>query len=133
MPSVVHETSMELIRQHPSLSYRNEFVESFYENGMAVGMAEGHASGWTEGMAVGRAEAFGDALLKLLKARGIEVGARRGEVDGSTDVVQLQEWFTRALTARNVDEVFGTKPAGAATGPKTPDDLTPGDRRRGED
>jgi hypothetical protein len=50
----------------------------------------------------------GRALLTVLAARGLTLDeAARGRIDGCDDVVVLNDWLRRAMTATQFDEVFG--------------------------
>ena len=73
------------------------------EQAKADGRAEGEAKGRTEGLAEGRAEGEAkgkrEALLLLLQGRGIPLTeAQRNRIASSIDVAQLEQWFKRALT-----------------------------------
>lgn len=58
--------------------------------------------------AEGRAEGEARAVLRLLEQRGVPVSAEaRERIVGCTELEQLDVWFTRAITADSVGEVFG--------------------------
>ena len=78
-----------------AVSYRSPFIESWEEKGRAKGRAEGLV------------EARAEDLPKALEVRGIQVTkAQRAKVEASTDLGQLDTWFSNALTATSADEVF---------------------------
>jgi hypothetical protein len=55
----------------------------------------------------GRAEAEGDAVLKILAARGIGVTDHdRERITSCRDLDQLGTWISRAATADSIDDVF---------------------------
>lgn len=63
--------------------------------------------GEARGEATGRAEAKAEDILKILESRGVPVSeAQRQEVLRCRDLVQLDQWFGRALLASSVDEVM---------------------------
>jgi hypothetical protein len=66
-----------------------------------------HAQGEAEGEAKGEAKGRAQAVLAVLAARRIEVGADlRAKIAGCTDLVQLDQWLRRAATAVSAAEVF---------------------------
>ncbi len=70
---------------------------------------EAVAKGKTQGLSQGTVTGEIKMLLRLLDKRGLSVdAARRQEVESCTDEAQLQDWFDRALTAKSIDEVFGS-------------------------
>ncbi len=69
----------------------------------ALGEAKGKAKGRAEGKAEGKAE----AILDILAARGIAVGAEaRGRIEACTDVATLRLWTARAVTTGSTDDLF---------------------------
>jgi len=95
--------------------FRDEFVDGLLDQGRAEGRAEGEARGRAEGEARGRAEgeaqgrAEGEAamLLRILAARGFGVPDDvRQRVESCTDLLQLEAWGDRAVTARSLEEIF---------------------------
>src|SRR5690606_40718838 len=75
--------------------------------GEAERRAEGEAKGRAEGEAKGRAAAKAELLLSLLEQRRLVVPpSLRERVLGTSDELQLQRWFTRAVTATALEEVF---------------------------
>jgi hypothetical protein len=70
------------------------------------GRVEGRAEGRAEGEARGKA----DAVLVVLKGRGIPVsGDARGRILACTDTAQLDVWLERALAAASVADVFDSR------------------------
>jgi hypothetical protein len=75
--------------------------------GEAKGRAEGRAEGEAKGRADGQAQGKADALLKLLRARGLRVSSgHRARISGCTDVRRLDRWIRRAVTASTVRDVL---------------------------
>lgn len=59
------------------------------------------------GKAEGKAEGEADAVLLVLKARGLEVSdAERDRITDCTDLGQLQTWVIRAATAEKTSDLF---------------------------
>jgi flagellar biosynthesis/type III secretory pathway protein FliH len=84
--------------------FRSEFVESFVDEGIRQGIRQGIEQGIEQGKARGEAA----ALLKLLKARGIDLTEEQHDaVTSSTDLEEIDRWFDRALTATSANGVFG--------------------------
>jgi hypothetical protein len=93
----------EMRMQTGKYEYQSEFARSYF----AKGRAEGEARGRAEGEAKGRAEGRAEALLAVLKARGMRVHAKaRKRILGCTDPEQLERWLVRAATASSLREVF---------------------------
>ena len=79
--------------------YEKTFIERIHDQGIAEGEARGEARGKARGKA--------EAVLKLLNARGLApTDEQRRQVTSSTDPVQLDLWFDRAITASTAAEVF---------------------------
>ncbi|WP_051022951.1 hypothetical protein [Nocardia pneumoniae] len=71
--------------------YRSEFARHYYSEGKAEGEVLGEAK----------------ALLRVLRSRGITVPEpTETRVRECTDQIQIETWLDRALTARDLDEVF---------------------------
>ena len=71
--------------------YEKTFIERIHDEGIAEGEAKGKA----------------EAVLRLLDARGLAPSPeQRQQVTSSTDPVQLDLWFDRAITAGTAAEVF---------------------------
>ena len=48
------------------------------------------------------------ALLRVLERRGIELSAsQRGEIEGCSDLPQLERWLDLALVVASGEELFG--------------------------
>lgn len=74
--------------------------------GKAEGMAEGEAKGKAEGEAKGEAKGEANAILTVLATRGIAVPSHHAEtILACTDLDQLQQWLTKAVTATTVDDL----------------------------
>jgi len=87
--------------------FRDEFVDGLLDQGRAEGRAEGEARGRAEGEAQGRAEGEAAMLLRILAARGFGVPDDvRQRVESCTDLLQLEAWGDRAVTARSLEEIF---------------------------
>ncbi|GAA1426643.1 hypothetical protein GCM10009601_35950 [Streptomyces thermospinosisporus] len=68
-----------------------------------------------EGRAEGQAEGRAKDILVLLAHRGVEVPEEaRERILGCSDLGMLSVWFTRAITAASVAEVFEGAADGAA-------------------
>jgi hypothetical protein len=79
--------------------------------GRKRGRVEGEAKGRAEGLAEGKAKGKQDALLTLLRARGLPLTrADEVRVRACTDTAKLDRWIERAATAASVREVLGAKP-----------------------
>jgi hypothetical protein len=81
--------------------------------GLAEGLAEGKAAGIAEGKAAGIAEGLtrgkAEALLAVLAARGLLVGAaERGRILGERDPGQLDRWLAEATTCAEASALFTT-------------------------
>jgi hypothetical protein len=62
---------------------------------------------YVRGQRAGHAEGQAQALLKLLHIRGIAIDAQsEATILACTDIEQLTAWFTRAVTASRIDELF---------------------------
>ncbi|MCR9164922.1 MAG: hypothetical protein ACE37F_30735 [Nannocystaceae bacterium] len=69
--------------------------------------AEGKAVGLAEGKAVGLAEGKAQALLTILEARELVIGAgQRAAILGCDDVELLDRWTRRAISANSVADVL---------------------------
>ena len=83
----------------PSMSHEGEYEKTFIERIHDEGIAEGEARGEARGK--------GEAVLRLLDARGLAPSQeQRDRVTSSTDPALLDLWFDRAVTARTAAEVF---------------------------
>lgn len=78
-----------------SLGYKDDFIDRWRDEGLALGRAEGRAQGEAQ------------MLLRVIAARGLAVSAEiRARILASTDVSQLEAWGDRATTARSVSDIF---------------------------
>jgi hypothetical protein len=83
------------------------FAKEHFSRGKAEGKAEGKVEGRAEGKAEGKAEGEANAVLLVLKARGLEVfEADRDHILACTDLGQLQTWIMRAATAEKTSDLF---------------------------
>lgn len=86
---------LEALMETKNREYKSEFARRYFSEGEARGRAEGEAGG--------RAA----AVVVVLAARGIEVPERdRMRIDDCTDLVQLESWVRRAVTARSIGDLF---------------------------
>jgi len=75
--------------------------------GRAEGRTEGRTEGRAEGRAEGRTEGQAEAVLTVLRARGITVpDTARDRILAQRDFEQLKRWLERAATATVVEEVI---------------------------
>jgi predicted transposase/invertase (TIGR01784 family) len=80
-------------------------VRDLVEAKEAEGLAKGHKSGLAEGRTAGKAE----AVLTVLATRGIAVNeAIRARILACSDAAILDQWLTRAVTARSAEDVVGS-------------------------
>lgn len=87
--------------------WKNDFVESFVNVGIEKGREQGLEQGRVQGIAEGAIRAKAEDILKILDARQLKpTRVQRGQVNETTDLVQLDRWFDRALTAATATEVF---------------------------
>ena len=78
-----------------TMEWKSDFVESFVEQGLEQGRELGHVQTKRED------------VLKVLDLRRLAPSEeQRARVDASTDLVQLDLWFERSLTAKTAAEVF---------------------------
>jgi hypothetical protein len=87
--------------------------------GEAKGRAEGEAKGRAEGLTQGEVKGKQDALLALLKARGLSISAeQRAGLRSCADPAKLTQWIVRAATAASASDVLDPLTQGAA--PRAP-------------
>lgn len=85
----------ELKMQSGRYEYKSDFARTYFGQGKAEGKAEGEAKGRVE------------ALLAVLKARGMTPDAPTHQrIVSCTDFELLQRWIVRAATASSLHEVF---------------------------
>jgi hypothetical protein len=59
------------------------------------------------GLVEGEAKGEADAVVRVLEARGLAVSSdERERIAGCTDLKQLQEWVTRAVTVEHASNLF---------------------------
>ncbi len=62
---------------------------------------------WLDGRAKGQSEGKAEAVLHVLKARGIEIsGSVRERVTECTDLEALETWLDRSLSVTRAEELF---------------------------
>lgn len=66
----------------------------------------GWAIAWARGVSAGKAEATGDAVIRILRARFVETIPDRlkERIHGTADLKILDQWLKIALTAQSLDE-----------------------------
>ncbi|WP_437591563.1 hypothetical protein [Sorangium sp. So ce1000] len=122
--SVLSERMLELLREAsmnpdkipetPAARKLRLFLEA---QGRKKGRAEGEAKGRTEGRAEGRQ----DALLTLLRARGLTPSQDdEARIRACSDAVKLDRWIAQAATATTVREALGTRSPAARARPRAP-------------
>ena len=78
-----------------TMEWKSDFIDSFVEQGLEQGRELGHVQTKRED------------VLKVLDLRHLGPSEeQRARVDSSTDLVQLNLWFERSLTAKTAGEVF---------------------------
>jgi hypothetical protein len=83
---------LEALMSTGTYEYQSDFARRYFSEGKAEGKAEGEIR----------------SLLAVLAARGFDVpAAARERIKSCTDLDQLEEWITRAVTIGTVDELFG--------------------------
>ncbi|MEV8295551.1 hypothetical protein ACFVLG_35180 [Streptomyces rochei] len=82
---------------------------SFFQSETAQSLrAEGREKGRAEGRVEGRVEGRAEDILLLLERRGVVVSeGERARIVGCGDLDVLGVWFSRAITASSMAEVFG--------------------------
>ncbi|WP_437816209.1 hypothetical protein [Sorangium sp. So ce1078] len=122
--SVLSERMLELLREAsmnpdkipetPAARKLRLFLEA---QGRKKGRAEGEAKGRAEGEAKGRQ----DALLTLLRARGLSPSQDdEARIRACADAAKLDRWIAQAATATTVRAALGTKTRAARARPRTP-------------
>ncbi|KYG00631.1 hypothetical protein BE20_55035 [Sorangium cellulosum] len=130
--SVLSERMLELLREAsmnpdkipetPAARKLRLFLEAQgRKKGRAEGEAKGRAEGRAEGEAKGRAEGRQDALLTLLRARGLSPSQDdEARIRACADAAKLDRWIAQAATATTVREALGTRTQSARARPRTP-------------
>lgn len=120
--SVLSDRMLELLRkasmnpdkipETPGAKSLRLFLES---QGRKRALAEGEARGEAKGRAEGRAEGLQDALLLMLRARGMAASHDdEARIRACVDAAKLKRWLERAATASSVREVLGAKSSAPA-------------------
>ncbi|KYG02309.1 hypothetical protein BE18_29350, partial [Sorangium cellulosum] len=127
--SVLSERMLELLREAsmnpdkipetPAARKLRLFLEAQgRKKGRAEGEAKGRAEGRAEGEAKGRAEGRQDALLTLLRARGLSPSQDdEARIRACADAAKLDRWIAQAATATTVREALGTRTQSARARP----------------
>jgi hypothetical protein len=119
MLAQLREASMnpDKIPETPAARKTRLFLESQgRKRGRAEGLAEGLAKGLAEGEAKGEAKGRREALLTLLRARGLAPSREdEARIRDCTVTAKLDRWIERAATAASVREVLGPKSSAPAT------------------
>ncbi|KYG06766.1 hypothetical protein BE21_32995 [Sorangium cellulosum] len=130
--SVLSERMLELLREAsmnpdkipetPAARKLRLFLEAQgRKKGRAEGEAKGRAEGRAEGEAKGRAEGRQDALLTLLRARGLSPSQDdEARIRACADAAKLDRWIAQAATATTVREALGTRAQSARARPRAP-------------
>lgn len=88
--------------------------------------AQGRKKGRAEGEAKGEAKGRQEALITLLRARGLSPSQDdEARIRACTDAAKLDRWITRAATATSVREALGTKSPRARARPRAPGRARP--------
>ncbi|WP_437578841.1 hypothetical protein [Sorangium sp. So ce887] len=126
--SVLSERMLELLREAsmnpdkipetPAARKLRLFLEA---QGRKKGRAEGEAKGRAEGRVEGEAKGRQNALLTLLRARGLSPSQDdEARIRACADAAKLDRWIAQAATATTVREALGTKTRAARARPRTP-------------
>ncbi|NMO18171.1 hypothetical protein HPC49_32340 [Pyxidicoccus fallax] len=92
--------ALEALMKSGNYEYQTEFVRKWIEEGLQKGRQKGRQEG----------EVI--ALLEVLDARGIEVGAEaRQRIQDCTDPAQLKAWLRMAVKVDSVQQLFEEAPA----------------------
>jgi flagellar biosynthesis/type III secretory pathway protein FliH len=77
--------------------------------GEARGLAKGRAEGKAEGRVEGKVEGRAEAVLLLLKSRGLRVTkAQATQILACTDLKKLDRWLVGAMTTESTAALLGT-------------------------
>ncbi|WP_437984941.1 hypothetical protein [Sorangium sp. So ce117] len=126
--SVLSERMLELLREAsmnpdkipetPAARKLRLFLEA---QGRKKGRAEGEAKGRAEGRVEGEAKGRQDALLTLLRARGLSPSPDdEARIRACADAAKLDRWIAQAATATTVREALGMKAPAVRARPRTP-------------
>ncbi|MEU7743299.1 hypothetical protein [Nonomuraea sp. NPDC049158] len=104
LASLVARRIMEDIMSSTAWPVYSPFAKEHFGKGKAEGKAEGKVEGKVEGKA--------EAVIKILKARGISVPQdAHDRITRCTDLDQIEEWIDRAVTATALDDLFAPNTA----------------------
>jgi len=97
-----------------SPKFRSAFVDGLLQQGEVMGVEKGLQKGREQGREEGREEGAVTSriedLIKVIKARGLELtNAQRKLVTSCADPSQLATWFDQALDAKTTDEIFAAR------------------------
>ncbi|WP_438008921.1 hypothetical protein WME89_09605 [Sorangium sp. So ce321] len=91
------------------------------KKGRAEGEAKGRAEGEAKGRAAGEAKGRQEALITLLRARGLAPSPDdEARIRGCADAAKLDRWIARAATATTVREALGTRTQSTRARPRPP-------------
>ena len=94
------------LRRQPS---RNPEEQEFIVT-MRRSWEDARTEGRTEGRAEGRTETQANALLTVLRVRGISVPvAARKRILAEKDLQRLERWHEKAIVAASIEEVIGDR------------------------
>lgn len=86
--------------------YQSEFARRYVAEGRTKGFAEGHAEGRLAGRIEARTEVMVQAVLTVLRVRGIAVpDIVRERMLLQRDLQKLESWLEKALVASSVEAV----------------------------
>jgi hypothetical protein len=130
--AMLREASMnpDKVPETPAARKTRLFLEAQgRKRGRIEGEAKGRAEGEAKGELKGELKGKRDALLALLKARGLSVSPeQRAIVRGCADLAELDQWIVRAATASSMSEVL--PPAARSTSARAPRRRPAGTRPR---
>lgn len=84
-----------------------EFGQTHFRDGKREGFRDGKREGFRDGVAFGESRRQREALLSVLEHRGIALTPeQRARVEACDELERLEQWFSRALSARSADELW---------------------------
>lgn len=99
----VVRAALEAKMRSGNYEYQSELVRELVGQGMEKGMVKGRE----EGQLIGRIQGERTAILRVLKARGLEVDdATRHRIEACTQLEQLERWVDAAATAQSIQDLF---------------------------
>ncbi len=91
----------------PNYEYQSEWFRRLFAQGREQGLEQGREQGREQGLLTGRTAAKAEAILEVLRARGIELDDAAGSRIGDCrDEAVLDVWLRRAATAGSATEIF---------------------------